>query len=292
MQLFVKDLTVIDFSYLCPARGIVGESWIVDVILNGALNDESMILDFGKVKKQLKRIIDDYVDHKLVVPAENSITHIEHDAATDRVKVLFKRDGKDIFLNCPSDAYAFVYDEAVTMSSVEQYLKEIIRTELPDNVDGIHLTLRTEEIPGAFYHYSHGLKKHDGNCQRIAHGHRSAIHLFINGQRDTALEQFWAERWQDIYIGTTEDLANPDDITQDQELLAKNDSHYYFSYEAAQGQFDLIMPKSECELIVSDSTVECLAQYIGEELVQQHVGKNIEVYAFEGVGKGAIWRVQ
>ena len=76
MQLFVNDLTVMDFSYLCPKRGMVGESWIVDVILQGSLNEESMVLDFGKVKKQLKYLIDEYVDHKLLIPAEHSFTKI------------------------------------------------------------------------------------------------------------------------------------------------------------------------------------------------------------------------
>jgi 6-pyruvoyl-tetrahydropterin synthase len=82
MKLFVNDLTVMDFSYLCPVRGMVGESWIVDVVLDGGLNDESMVQDFGIVKKQLKKVIDDYVDHKLVVPADHTNTTI-HSPAED-----------------------------------------------------------------------------------------------------------------------------------------------------------------------------------------------------------------
>ncbi|GAM65533.1 NADPH-dependent 7-cyano-7-deazaguanine reductase [Vibrio ishigakensis] len=68
MKLFVRDLTVIDSSYLCPQRGMVGESWILDVVMSGELNEMSMVLDFSRVKKQIKQIVDEYIDHRLIVP--------------------------------------------------------------------------------------------------------------------------------------------------------------------------------------------------------------------------------
>jgi 6-pyruvoyl-tetrahydropterin synthase len=288
MKLFVNDLTVMDFSYLCPERGMVGESWIVDIILDGGLNEESMVQDFGIVKKQLKRLIDDYVDHKLVIPAENANVNIAHDQTLGRVQVDFSfgATNKGIHLLCPPEAYAFVYDTNVNMASVNAYLKDIIKTHLPENVQGIDIFLRAEHIDSPFYHYTHGLKKHDGNCQRIAHGHRSKVVIMEDGQRNTAREQYWAERWADIYIGTKEDLVRVNDLS----LIANiNDQqHYCFAYEASQGQFEMAIDKSVCEIIDYDSTVECLAQHMLEQLCDMSSSSKFLVSAFEGVGKGAM----
>lgn len=288
MQLFVNDLTVMDFSYLCPERGMVGESWIVDVILNGDLNEESMILDFGKVKKELKFLIDEYVDHKLLVPIEHQYSNSLRDEATDRVKVDFLRpDNRSIHLNCPAEAYAFVYSERVTKASVSQYLREIIATHLPENVAGIELLLREEQIATPFYHYTHGLKKHDGNCQRIAHGHRSKVTVYQDDMPSNEWESYWAERWQDIYIGSTDDLVELNAMHLSH-LALDFSEHYLFSYESSQGVFELAIPKAESELVSTDSTVECLAQYMADEQKRLKSAHDHKVIAFEGVGKGAI----
>jgi 6-pyruvoyl-tetrahydropterin synthase len=270
---------------------MVGESWIVDIILDGGLNEESMVQDFGIVKKQLKKLIDEYVDHKLVIPADYEGVEIAHDQTQGRVSVDFtyhkaQQQNTSIHLLCPPEAYAFVYAPEVDMASVTAYLKDVIKTHLPENVQGIEILLRAEVIDTPFYHYTHGLKKHDGNCQRIAHGHRSKIVIIEDGQRSAARENEWAKRWSDIYIGTREDLVSVQQLQLNTQGIS-DQTHYCFSYEASQGVFEMAIPKHACEIIEYDSTVECLAQYVLETLSEQSDAR-YRVSAFEGVGKGAM----
>lgn len=68
MRLFVDNLTNIDFSYLCPQRGLVGETWLANIELAGELDQQGMICDFGVVKKQVRQWLDQHLDHSLLVP--------------------------------------------------------------------------------------------------------------------------------------------------------------------------------------------------------------------------------
>ncbi|HEH9416784.1 TPA: 6-carboxytetrahydropterin synthase [Aeromonas sobria] len=288
MKLFVRDLTVIDSSYLCERRGMVGESWLVDIEMSGELNEMSMLLDFGRVKKLIKSIIDEEVDHKLLVPTGCPQIHIETlDGNESTVDLL--RPERSIHLRCPTQGFAFIPAPHVDKESVTRYLLAVLAKRLPDNIKDLSLTLRQEAITGAFYHYSHGLKKHDGNCQRIAHGHRSPIEIHVDGERDDELELNWAERWGDIYLGTEEDKVVLTELALSPHANTQLGAHHLgFKYVAPQGLFQLAIPAAEVEMIDTDTTVELLACYIAREVKQMVGDKFVKIVAYEGVGKGAI----
>jgi 6-pyruvoyl-tetrahydropterin synthase len=282
MILFVRDLTVVDFSYLCAKRGMLGESYIVDVELHGGLDQTSMVLDFAKVKKVIKQAIDQLVDHKLAVPALSAA--LTSDTSGDLQRLSFQSARGHIKMAAPQQAIVAIAAEQINEHSVTAFLQQQITPLLPDNVQQLVFTLRPETSNGFYYHYSHGLKKHDGNCQRIAHGHRSTIQIYSDGMLSPRLNKYWCERWQDIYLGTAEDLCTPADLQH----LSANDGDYCFRYQAAQGWFELTMPAAHCEIVDCDTTVECLADYIAAQLKQTDSTKQYKVVAYEGVGKGAI----
>lgn len=108
MILFVRDLTVIDFSYLCQQRGLLGESYIVDVELHGDLDQTSMVFDFGLVKKVIKKAIDQLVDHKLAIPALSPATQL----ITGEVEqVLFSSAKGLLQIASPAEAFAVIQAE-------------------------------------------------------------------------------------------------------------------------------------------------------------------------------------
>jgi 6-pyruvoyl-tetrahydropterin synthase len=278
-HLFVDTLTVIDFAYLDPVRGLVGESWIADVVLGGNLDDQGMVFDFSNVKRTIKRVIDEQTDHCLVVPSQYSgLTRDENNPETFRWTLT---NGNHIIHQSPKQAVVWLSAEQVVRSDVASLLERELIAALPENVTSVEVNLRDEVIEGAYYHYAHGLKKHLGNCQRIAHGHRSLIRIDRNGQRAQDLEHRWAARWQDIYVGTESDIA--------QRYVDDNNVEYVtFAYESSQGAFALTLPEAQVYLMNTDTTVELIAAHIADQIKAECPNDAIRVKAYEGVGKGAI----
>lgn len=280
MLLFVDNLTNVDFSFLDPERGLLGETWLANVALQGALDEQGMVCDFGTVKKVIRHWLDTELDHRLAVPALSPNIRITDEGELLDIHFNFGTQGEYLHTRSPRDAIALVDAEILTPETVANWCIDQLKQRFPDTIDRLELTFNCEVINGAFYHYSHGLKKHQGNCQRIAHGHRSRIDIWANGEKSPRLEQQWADQWKDIYIGTREDIY----ATREQD----GHIYYHFAYTSVQGPFEITLPQRCCYLIDTDSTVEFIAQHIAQESKALHPEQKIRVKAYEGVNKGAI----
>ncbi len=274
--LFVEQLTVIDCAYLDAQRGLVGQSWIVDLELEGALDQQSMVLDFGEVKKSLKRGIDHSVDHSLLVPLQAAGLNLARTG--EELELTFETTHGRFEHHSPATAVSLIDGDRIDATSVTAYLLPRLQPLVPANVSALRLHLREEVIDGASYRYVHGLKKHQGACQRIAHGHRSRIELRVDGVRNRALEATFAHAWQDIYLGTRADIVE------------RGNGRLRFRYTAQEGRYELALPEDRCDLLHSDTTVECIAAELLERLSAQLPERRLEVRAYEGVMKGAIAR--
>ncbi|MDG2046245.1 MAG: 6-carboxytetrahydropterin synthase [Halioglobus sp.] len=277
-QLFVNELTVLDFSYLDRTRGVVGESWIVDIELTGELDDQGMLFDFGDVKRQIKRFIDTEADHRLLVPVESPgcRTHVRD----DKVSVAFPLDsGGVISHQSPAEAVFLVPSATIDAVHIGNELQRQLQRSLPKNVSEAAITLRNEAIDSAYYHYTHGLQTHSGQCQRIAHGHRSRIEITIDNIRRQQHEAQWAERLRDCYIATEDHIVNTFELN--------GLCHTRLAYTAQQGDFVIALPSAQVFAIADASTVENIAIHIATTIAMDEPG-HVAVKAFEGVGKGSL----
>ncbi|MTI15452.1 6-pyruvoyl trahydropterin synthase family protein [Sansalvadorimonas verongulae] len=277
--LFVEQLTTIDFSYLCPERGLTGETWLVDVVLTGELNDEGMVFDFGHVKKEIKTMIDSYADHALLVPLDHPAVTIK-DEKEYRTAELSLKSGGFITCQAPLPAILPLPVDGITPEAIRPLLEKHILKGLPDNVQSVEMHLYPEDIQGAYFHYSHGLKKHQGDCQRIAHGHRSQIKIYSHDKRSTELESQVSGQWQDIYLATREDIIGSEEIN--------GIKHLSFGYQAIQGRFELQIPAKRCYLMDTDTTIELIAAHLAQSIADDQQSGSVKVIVNEGFHKGAI----
>ena len=281
-RLFVDNLTVIDFSYLDFNRGVVGESLIVDIELVGKLNEQGMVFDFAAVKKQIKQFIDNEVDHRLLVP--NDSPECNTAILANELAVEFPlKSGAIISYKSPKDAVLLIDTVAIKPTHIAKILQEKISALLPDNVINVVIKLRNEEINSAYFQYTHGLQMHLGQCQRIAHGHRSRIEIKIDSKRNQQLEIQWANILADSYIATDSHII--------EEYKLNNISHTRLFYIAEQGEFAITLPTKQLFKMPYVSTVENIAIYLSELIANEHSGL-ISVKAFEGLNKGAFGEVK
>lgn len=274
LQLFVEHVTHIDCGVLDPDQGLRGATWLVDATLTGQRGDDGMLFDFGPAKKLLKARIDALVDHRLLVPLRAPGLSSEGQTLSFTTTA-----GDRLRYTGPGSALTRLDMPRIDTEQLAHWLEGRVFEQLPDNVDALELRLRAEVIDGPVYDYTHGLRGHDGNCQRLAHGHRCRLTIALDGIDRPDIAAEWAAAWQGIFIGSRADQVAADDPTR-----------LGFAYSAPQGEFALEIAANHCVLIDGPATVENIADHIAARLAERYPDQPIEVRAYEGVGKGAIAR--
>lgn len=273
MTLFVNRLTQLDISLWCPSRGLIGASWHVDAELDGTLGEDGMLFDFGEVKPWIKSRLDAGADHTLLVPTRAPGISVEEcrEGLSIRTQLPYPMEVRG-----PRQAFTLLPWQSISAERLGEHLAKELMRRPPPRVEAIRLGLRDEAIEGAAYTYSHGLKRHAGNCQRIAHGHRSRLEIWRQGHRDASLEARWAGWLADRYLVDADDVVNDDDS----DILRCR-------YRAPQGSFAIRLPRARCAVLPSPTTVEHIAAWLAGAIARE-CGDRIKVKAFEGIDKGAI----
>lgn len=271
-RMFIRDLTILDAAYFDDFRGPLGASWQVDVELIGRRDAQGMLYDFRPCKQTIKRIIDGSYDHTLILPRDPN-------AGVDRLEY-----------DCPDQALSRIPGATVTVAGIETAIKtsieEAFREEGRDNVVGVDVTLREIPLPPgkAWYRYTHGLEKHDGNCQRLWHGHRNGIDIRVNGQADGELEHRLAALFFEAHIAYRENIVSTGDLR-----IGERQTHLEgveIAYEASQGRFRAVIPGENVVVLPMECTVENIAAFCLEEVARERTG-SLEVICYEGINKGA-----
>ena len=181
----------------------------------------------------------------------------------------------------------------VTREIVEQECSRLVRHRLPEDILSVEIHLRKEEVPSgqSFFRYSHGITGHEGLCQRLFHGHRSLIEVFVADERRNDLEQWLAHEvlGSIVHIASLSQIINPPanlnagtrpDFTESLTL----------SYKGSMGLFEAKVPGNRVFLVEDETSIESITQQLARLIASEGVelGAPIKVKCYEGIGKGAI----
>ena len=286
--LFLNDFTVLDYAFVGNHGGIFGGSYFVSVELEGELDAKDFLLDFGPAKKLLKKLVDDSFDHKLLVPAGGGKARV----AGAGLEIEGENGGPGWSYECPREAYELFPDAAIDAGVLEYHLGRLAKAALPANVKAARFRLsapaRLEHE--ASFRYTHGLRFHDGNCQRLFHGHRNPVEVWVEGARSPEWEAILASEWSDAHFVALPTLLNLKEL--DLPLgrrRARHEGVAEVEYCSAQGRFRAKLPAARVVLVEREPSIEKMAELGASVLRELGLKGNLRVVAYEGLNKGASW---
>lgn len=292
--LFVRDIGKIDCATFDPSQGISGQSWHVDVSLTGILDENGFVFDFSPLKSLIKQTLSSTLDHSLIIPVQSQSVQYGEWESGERWSLRSKARGeaketKWEYL-CPKGSVFPVHAVALKTSVIEAEFARIVRHRLPSTVVALAVKLREENIAAteASYRYTHGIQGHNGLCQRLFHGHRSRIEVYIGDERRPDLEHYIAREIfsSNIHVASlTQIKSGRGEVGR----RSTSDEPITLSYAGTLGQYEATLPASRVFFVESETSVESIARELARVIKQEEkTNEVVKVVSYEGIDKGAI----
>ena len=291
---FLHDITKLDCAVFDPAKGVVGQTWKVDVTLTGPLGTNGFVYDFGLVKKMVRQTLKSSLDHALIIPINSQAVQFKGMERGERWRMRSKAMRGELDLDWeymgPSGAIFPLRCVSLNRQTIEQEFSRQLRHRLPQELTHVVVALREEELLAteAVFRYSHGIAGHAGMCQRLFHGHRSRLQIHVGDERRPDLEHYVA---RDV-LGTTVHIATPSQFRSgmvEPGTRGKTREPVILGYEGSLGYYEAMLPAERVFCVETETSIECIVQELARLVKrEENTGEKVKVVCYEGADKGAI----
>jgi len=295
--LFVRDIDRIDCAVFDPSIGVIGQSWYVDIEVGGQLDHNGFVYDFSHLKKLVKAVLKNSLDHALLIPIMSTHVHFQETSQGEqwhlKAKTRLTGHDSDWTYLCPKGAVYPVRTVKITQEILEQECSKQIRHRLGNSIHRVEVKLRAEvaKTGDSFFRYTHGITEHEGLCQRLFHGHRSRIEVYVADERRRDLEQYVAH---DIF-GSIIHIASLSQVKSGNYIprtRPASDEPVTLAYESPLGYNEATIPANRIFFVERETSIEWIAKEIAMLLAEKTKElATIKVRCYEGIDKGAVAEV-
>ena len=290
--LFLRNFTCIDHAYIDDTGRVQGGSYHQHVRVTGRVDGhEQVVVDFSKVKKQMKAVIDDNdtgFDHKLwIIEGYSHVLSISQPTSTGRVIV----ETPHVEFIVPQDAIKIIPNRNMRwLLAVERQMEEELMAALNTanpyaNIEvEVKLTEETFGTDPQVFTYWHGLKNSSSwGCNNLGHGHRSFVECYDDQkQRVPLAEEFIAKQLGGKLL------------VWDDNIESVVDGWMMIAYTTKRGSFQLRFKQATVPHLImgTETTVENIVRYAVDNwsTFLRFLGVH-EVFISEGLQKGAVQKV-
>lgn len=292
--IFLNDITKVDCALFDPSKGVFGQTWRVDVTVTGPLGPNGFVFDFAQLKKMVRQVLKSSLDHALVIPINSqSVVFKGMDRGESwQMRSRPTKAGSDFewAYRSPSGAVFPSRSVALNRQVLEQEVARSLRHRLPPQVLQLGVVLREEEVDPteANFRYTHGIAGHEGMCQRLLHGHRCRIQVYVGEERRPDFEHYIA---RDV-LGGNVHIATPSQFKVgmiEPGTRGKTREPITLGYDGSQGSFEATLPAERVFCVERETSVECISQELARLVRrEENTSEKVRVVCYEGIDKGAI----